>query len=139
MVMVKAISVTRGILLVGSQLVGAIFASFIVSVLFPTTFNVRTTLSADTSVARGVFVSLNSSSPPFRLLIVSADRSNPYSRTSFCHLHAGQREAQSHVYGSHWYWSRFVHCRDGRSVLHRWQFEPCTFFWTLCHLWSLGQ
>lgn len=57
MVMVKAISVARGLLLVASQLVGAIFASYIVSVLFPTTFNVRTTLSAGTSVARGVFVS----------------------------------------------------------------------------------
>lgn len=57
MVMVKAISVVRGFLLIGAQLVGAVFSSFIVSVLFPTTFNVRTTLSADTSVARGVFVS----------------------------------------------------------------------------------
>jgi aquaporin related protein len=57
MVMVKAISVVRGFLLVASQLVGAIFASFIVSKLFPTTFNVRTTLSEGTSVTRGVFVS----------------------------------------------------------------------------------
>ena len=56
MVMVKAISVVRAILLIGAQLVGAIFSSFIVSVLFPTTFNVRTTLSPDTSLARGVFV-----------------------------------------------------------------------------------
>jgi len=56
MVMVKAISVVRAILLIGAQLVGAIFSSFIVSVLFPTTFNVRTTLSPDTSLARGVFI-----------------------------------------------------------------------------------
>ncbi|KAF2162847.1 hypothetical protein M409DRAFT_26703 [Zasmidium cellare ATCC 36951] len=56
MVMVKGVSVVRGVLLIGAQLVGAIFSSFIVSVLFPTTFNVRTTLSPDTSVARGVFI-----------------------------------------------------------------------------------
>ncbi|CAK4019792.1 related to aquaporin [Lecanosticta acicola] len=56
MVMVKAISVVRGLLLIGAQLVGAVFSSYVVSVLFPTTFNVRTTLSKDTSVARGVFI-----------------------------------------------------------------------------------
>lgn len=57
MLMVKGISLVRAILLIGAQLVGAICASFLVSVLFPVQFNVRTTLSKDTSVARGVFVS----------------------------------------------------------------------------------
>ncbi|EME45449.1 hypothetical protein DOTSEDRAFT_170860 [Dothistroma septosporum NZE10] len=56
MVMVKGVSVVRGFLLIGAQLVGAIFSSFLVSVLFPTTFNVRTTLSEGTSIARGVFI-----------------------------------------------------------------------------------
>ncbi|KAF4302573.1 Major intrinsic protein [Botryosphaeria dothidea] len=56
MVMVKAMGIARGILLVGSQLVGSIFASYIVSVMFPTPFNVRTTLSPGTSRARGVFI-----------------------------------------------------------------------------------
>ncbi|OJD35792.1 mip family channel protein [Diplodia corticola] len=56
MVMVKAVSIPRGLLLVCSQLVGSIFASYIVSVLFPTEFNVRTTLSDGTSTARGLFI-----------------------------------------------------------------------------------
>lgn len=59
MVMVKGVTVVRGFLLVGAQIAGSILASYIVSVLFPVTFNVRTTLSAGTSVARGVFVSFS--------------------------------------------------------------------------------
>lgn len=56
MVMCKAITYVRGFLLVCAQLVGAIFASFLVQVLFPSQFNVRTTLATNTSVARGVFI-----------------------------------------------------------------------------------
>ena len=56
MVMTKAINYVRGILLVGAQIAGAIFASFIVSVLFPTDFNVRTTLADNTSIVRGLFI-----------------------------------------------------------------------------------
>lgn len=56
MVMVNSLSYTRGILLVGAQLCGSMLASIIVKVLFPTTFNVRTTLSTGTSIARGVFI-----------------------------------------------------------------------------------
>ncbi|KAH9820937.1 MIP aquaporin TC1A8 family [Teratosphaeria destructans] len=58
MVMVKAISYIRGMLLLTAQITGAILASFLAQVLFPTTFNVRTTLSASTSVARGVFIEM---------------------------------------------------------------------------------
>ena len=56
MVLVKAINVSRAILLVGAQITGGIFASFLVDVLFPTQFNVRTTLSPGTSLVRGVFI-----------------------------------------------------------------------------------
>jgi aquaporin related protein len=56
MMIVKGVGIVRGILLIISQLLGAIFGSYIVSVLFPTTFNVRTTLSEGTSAARGVFI-----------------------------------------------------------------------------------
>jgi aquaporin rerated protein, other eukaryote len=56
--MTKAIGYVRGFLLVSAQLVGAILASFLVQVLFPYEFNVRTTLSASTSVARGVFIEM---------------------------------------------------------------------------------
>ena len=56
MVMVKSINYVRAFLLLGAQLAGAIFSSFLVSVLFPTPFNVRTTLSSSTSLIRGVFI-----------------------------------------------------------------------------------
>ena len=54
--MTKSINYTRGLLLVGAQLTGAIVASFIVQVLFPSEFNVRTTLAAETSIARGLII-----------------------------------------------------------------------------------
>jgi aquaporin related protein len=56
MIMVKSLSYARGILLVCAQLLGSIFASLIVKVLFPVNFNVRTTLSPGTSLVQGVFV-----------------------------------------------------------------------------------
>jgi aquaporin related protein len=56
MVMTKSINYVRGFLLVGAQIGGAIFASFLVQVLFPLDFNVRTTLAESTSIARGVFI-----------------------------------------------------------------------------------
>ncbi len=56
MVMTKSITYSRGALLVGAQLVGAIVASFIVQALFPSDFNVRTTLAPQTSIARGLII-----------------------------------------------------------------------------------
>jgi aquaporin related protein len=56
MFMTKSITAFRALLLVGTQLAGSIFASFLVKVLFPTEFKVRTTLSKDTSLVRGVFI-----------------------------------------------------------------------------------
>lgn len=56
MAMTKAITVFRACLLLAAQLGGAIFSSFIVSVLFPTPFNVVTTLSQSTSLVQGVFI-----------------------------------------------------------------------------------
>ncbi|KAF2813118.1 aquaporin-like protein [Mytilinidion resinicola] len=54
--MVNAISMTRCTILIVAQLAGSIFASYLVSVMFPTPLNVRTTLSTDTSIARGIFI-----------------------------------------------------------------------------------
>ena len=58
MVMTKSIGYTRGFLLFAAQLLGAILASFLVKVMFSTNFNVRTTLSDETSVAQGVFIEM---------------------------------------------------------------------------------
>jgi aquaporin related protein len=56
MLLCRAISPVRATLLLVAQLSGSIFSSFVVSVLFPTNFNVRTTLSSGTGLVRGVFI-----------------------------------------------------------------------------------
>ncbi|KAF2677774.1 aquaporin-like protein [Lentithecium fluviatile CBS 122367] len=56
MLLTRSITTVKFFLLLVAQLAGAIFSSYLVSVLFPTPLNVRTTLSADTSLARGVFI-----------------------------------------------------------------------------------
>ena len=56
MVMTRSITTFRALLLVAVQIAGSIFASFLVKVLFPTEFKVRTTLSSGTSLVRGVFI-----------------------------------------------------------------------------------
>ncbi|KAF3002393.1 hypothetical protein E8E13_002251 [Curvularia kusanoi] len=56
MLLCRAISPVRATLLLVAQLSGSIFSSYVVSVLFPTGFNVRTTLSSGTSLVRGVFI-----------------------------------------------------------------------------------
>ncbi|KAI4724343.1 aquaporin-like protein [Aureobasidium sp. EXF-10728] len=56
MTMVKSLDYIRGSLLFLAQISGSLLASVLVRALFPTPLNVRTTLSADTSKARGVFI-----------------------------------------------------------------------------------
>jgi MIP family channel proteins len=56
MALVKAIPPVRAACLFVAQLLGSMLASVIVRFLFPETFNVRTTLSAGTSLTQGVFI-----------------------------------------------------------------------------------
>ena len=56
MVLVKSLDYVRGSLLFIAQICGSLLASVLVRALFPTQLNVRTTLSADTSRVRGVFI-----------------------------------------------------------------------------------
>jgi aquaporin related protein len=56
MAMTRSMSAFRALLLVSAQIGGSIFASFLVKVLFPTDFKVRTTLSTGTSLVQGVFI-----------------------------------------------------------------------------------
>ncbi|KAK2625902.1 hypothetical protein QTJ16_005214 [Diplocarpon rosae] len=51
-----ALSPLRAVLLFIAQISGATFSAYIVSVLFPTAFNVRTTLAVGTSNAQGLFI-----------------------------------------------------------------------------------
>ena len=56
MLLCRALSPIRAALLFGAQIVGSIFASFLVKVLFPTNYNVRTTLGQGTSLAQGTMI-----------------------------------------------------------------------------------
>ncbi|PQE07501.1 MIP family channel protein [Rutstroemia sp. NJR-2017a WRK4] len=56
MVLVGALPIVRAICLFFAQIIGGITASAMVLGLFPTTFNVRTTLGPGTSTVRGVFI-----------------------------------------------------------------------------------
>jgi len=56
MVLVGALPIPRAIFLFFAQLAGGVAASGMVFGLFPTEFNVRTTLSSNTSLVRGVFI-----------------------------------------------------------------------------------
>ncbi|CZS88153.1 hypothetical protein WAI453_000567 [Rhynchosporium graminicola] len=54
--LIGALSPMRATLIFLAQMSGATFSAYIVSVLFPTTFNVRTTLASGTSPAQGLFI-----------------------------------------------------------------------------------
>lgn len=56
MVLVGAIPVLRAVILVAAQICGGIAASGMVLGMFPTQFNVRTTLAGGTSLVQGVFI-----------------------------------------------------------------------------------
>ncbi|CAE7220611.1 hypothetical protein CFE70_010485 [Pyrenophora teres f. teres 0-1] len=56
MLLCRALSPIRAFLLLAAQILGSIFASWLVSILFPTDFNVRTTLGSGTSLVQGVFI-----------------------------------------------------------------------------------
>ncbi|GME65394.1 Major intrinsic protein [Neofusicoccum parvum] len=56
--LIGAVGWIRGFLVIITQIVGAIAAAGIVSCLFPGPLNVRTTLGAETSVVRGLFIEM---------------------------------------------------------------------------------
>lgn len=56
MLLCRAISVVRAVLLFVAQIAGSVFSSFLVSVVFPTDLDVRTMLAQGTSLPRGVVV-----------------------------------------------------------------------------------
>ena len=56
MVLVGALPIVRAICLFSAQIIGGIAASAMVFGLFPTQFNVRTTLAPSVSLVRGVFI-----------------------------------------------------------------------------------
>lgn len=56
MLLIRAISPIRAVVLFIAQMCGGMLASVIVRFLFPEAFNVRTTLGGGTNLAQGVFI-----------------------------------------------------------------------------------
>ena len=58
MCLVGALPYIRGLILIGAQILGGIAAAGVVSALFPGPLNVKTALSAETSIVRGLFIEM---------------------------------------------------------------------------------
>lgn len=58
MVLIKNITVARGVLLFATQIIGGIIAAAIVGALFPGELNVSTTLNAATTIAQGTIIEM---------------------------------------------------------------------------------
>lgn len=58
MALTGAITYTRGVLVLISQLLGGIAAAAVVLALFPGPLNVRTSLAGGTNVAQGLFIEM---------------------------------------------------------------------------------
>ncbi|KAF2486970.1 aquaporin-like protein [Neohortaea acidophila] len=75
MVLIRAISVFRGILLFIAQMVGAIVAAFVVQALFTGKLNVSTSLSPTTTIAQGVIIEmLLTSQLVFTIFMLAAEK-----------------------------------------------------------------
>jgi aquaporin related protein len=120
MMLVRAIPPVRSAMLLAAQICGGIFSSYLVSVLFPTPFNVRTTLSEGTSLAQGVFIeAVLTAELVFTIFMLAKEKHKgmsciplPYftllSLTSYLsHLHRPRRHRP-----------RALHRRARRRVLH---------------------
>lgn len=59
MMVVGAVPYVRGVLIIITQLLGAIAASAVVSVMLPGPLNVRTSLGGGTSVVQGLFIEVS--------------------------------------------------------------------------------
>lgn len=75
MVLIRAISIVRGILLFIAQMLGAIVAAYVVQALFTGKLNVSTTLSPTTTIAQGVIIEmLLTSQLVFTIFMLAAEK-----------------------------------------------------------------
>lgn len=72
---IGALDVVRAILIFIAQMTAACFAAYLVSVMFPTAFNVRTTLAEGTSLAQGIFIeALCTAELVFTILMLAVEK-----------------------------------------------------------------
>jgi len=120
----SALSPIRASLLMAAQVAGSIFSSYLVSVLFPTPFNVRTTLSSGTSLAQGVFIeAVLTAELVFTIFMLAKEKHkgmfspirlfghHSLTHPSYLHRPCGHRTSAFHL-------------RACRRLLHRWLAQP---------------
>ena len=132
MLLCRAISPIRATLLLVAQVTGSIFSSFLVSVMFPTGFNVRTTLSPGTGLVRGVFIeAVLTAELVFTIFMLAKEKhkglplsthySSPQSLTLSSDLHSPRRHRPCPL-----------HRRARRRLLHGWLPQSRAQLWSLC-------
>jgi aquaporin related protein len=139
MLLCRAMSATRAAMLITAQIAGSIFSSYLVSVLFPTPFNVRTTLSTGTSLAQGVFIeAVLTAELVFTIFMLAKEKhkgmlsSHPYSNMPSSIL-----TCCSNIHRARRYRPRTLHRRARRRVLHGWLAQSRTQFRPLRRHWQI--
>jgi aquaporin related protein len=128
MLLCRALSPVRAFLLLAAQIAGSIFSSYLVSILFPTSFNVRTTLSTGTSLAQGVFIeAMLTFELVFTIFMLAKEKHKGTSHQSpvlsnalYVVLTPG-----SNFHRPRRHRSRALHCRARWRVLHRRFTQSC--------------
>jgi aquaporin related protein len=136
LLLTKSISSIRAGLLLTAQITGSIFASFLVSVLFPTNFNVRTTLGEGTSLAQGVFIETILTAELVFTIFMLAKEKHKGNSLSFppptqLYNDAILTYLNSNIHCPRRHRPRALYRRTRRRLLHRWLSQPRTLLWSL--------
>jgi aquaporin related protein len=138
MLLCRAMSPTRAGLLIAAQITGSIFSSFLVSVLFPTDFNVRTTLSTGTSVTQGVFIeAVLTAELVFTIFMLAKEKHKGMHLSISPLLGLRLTCSYSNVHRACRYWARAIHRGISRRVLHWWLTQSRAQLRTLCYHWHI--
>lgn len=140
MMLVKAIPPVRAFMLLLAQIAGSIFSSYLVSVLFPTPFNVRTTLSTGTSLPQGVFIeAVLTAELVFTIFMLAKEKHKGKIPSLPSTLQLLANGVSSNVHCTRGHWPCTFHRGARGCVLHRRQSEPSSLIRPMCRYRHLRQ
>lgn len=138
MALVGAVPVVRSICLFIAQIAGGIAASAMVRFLFPTEFNVRTTLAGGTSLVQGVFIeAFLTAELVFTIFMLAKEK---HKATFIAPVGIGLALFISEMVGGMLLQldsSQDMLMLKFDSLLHRWILEPSKKFRTMCRHWHV--
>ena len=128
MCLVGALPYIRGVLLTVSQILGAISAAAVVSVLFPGPLDVRTALRIGTSVTRGLFIEMFLTAQlVFTIFMLAAEK---HKATFIAPIGIGLSLFIAELTGlAPTYDPIFEYADCPRRLLHRRVRKPCSIIW----------